>query len=118
MLSSGTISPLTVCRTYLDCVQRIYSEWQKICLQRCDDEIRLYWICRQEQGLLTPLRCREENSVMTECLSACSTDEAGFNAHKAKRVAEIEALATGKGVAASASTASGTGKAGSAPRAQ
>ncbi len=77
-------------------LQRIYSEWQKLCLKTCDDELRLFWICRQEQGVLTPFKCQEENRGMHECLNVCSADEQGFTAYRTKRLDQIEALALGK----------------------
>ena len=71
--------------------QRIWNEWQKHCLKVCDDEVRDYWICREEQGLWAPLRCGKESDAMKAALQACGRDEAAFGAYRDKRLTEVEA---------------------------
>lgn len=78
--------------------ERLDSEYQKICLKDCDLDIKRYWVCRQENGLLTPLYCTAENTQMNSCLKDCSKNEEKRNAFNAKRLAEFESalLAAGK----------------------
>lgn len=40
-------------------------------------DVRRYWICRQEHGLLTPFKCRSENQVSTLLVRKKSTLYAG-----------------------------------------
>lgn len=90
--------------------QRIFVEWQKLCLKTCDDDVRDYWICRQEAGLMTPLRCQPQNTVMQACLSVCTNDEANFRVYKARRLDEIEALALGRSETLAAAPKPGAGQ--------
>jgi hypothetical protein len=69
--------------------QRIWSEWQKGCLKKCDDSVRAYWVCREESGLLAPFKCGAVNDAMKTCLAECGRDEAGFLAFRERRTAEI-----------------------------
>lgn len=73
--------------------QRVYKEWQKQCLTVCDDDVRVYWICRQEEGLMAPFRCGPQNGAMNTCLNSCTTDPVKFGAYRDRRMAEIEAAA-------------------------
>ena len=70
--------------------QRIWGEWQKLCLKECDDDVRRYWVCREEEGLMAPIRCGEQNKAMNACLAACGRDEERFGAFRARRLDEIE----------------------------
>lgn len=70
--------------------QRIWSEWQKQCLKKCDTDVKRFWVCREENGLLSPFRCTAENEAMKLALQTCGRDEVGFAAFRAKRVDEIE----------------------------
>jgi len=84
--------------------ERLDSEYQKICLKDCDLDIKRYWVCRQENGLLTPLYCTAENNQMNTCLKDCSKNDEKRNAFNAKRLAEFEsALLAGGGDSASKS---------------
>lgn len=70
---------------------KIYREWQKHCLKVCDDDVREYWLCREEHGFLTPLKCGDTNKAMQECLKKCGRDDAAYGAYKMRRLDEIEA---------------------------
>ena len=70
--------------------ERVRAAYQKTCLASCDLDIKRYWVCRQEAGLLTPLRCGSENTAMNGCLSACARDEARFEAFSSAKIAEFE----------------------------
>ena len=72
-------------------LQRIWSEWQKQCLKRCDDDVRAFWVCRETQGLMAPLRCGAQSEGMKSCLQACGRDEEGYAAFSQRRAGEIEA---------------------------
>ena len=82
--------------------ERLWDEWQKLCFAECDAQgvVKEYWLCRQEQGLLAPLRCGAESAAMKGCLQRCGKDEARFTAHRERRIAEIAeasaAVAAGK----------------------
>jgi hypothetical protein len=98
-------------------LQRIWGEWQKLAFKACDDTVRAYWVCRQEQGMLTPFKCRAANRAMNDCLGAYVRDEPKFEAFKAVKVAEIEAeqqahAAAAAGAAAAAVPAAAAGRAG------
>lgn len=92
--------------------QRIWNEWQKQCLRVCDEDVKRYWICKEEQQLLTPINCRKESDAMKEALRECGRDEEAFAVYRARRVDEIEAaimkrraeLAGGGGSGAAASS--------------
>ena len=73
------------------CGQRIWSEWQKQCLKRCDDDVRTFWVCRETQGLMAPFFCGAESDGMKHCLQVCGRDEAGYAAFSERRAGEIEA---------------------------
>ena len=70
--------------------ERLDTEYQKICLKDCDMDIKRYWVCRQENGLLTPLYCTAENTQMNACLKDCSKNEAKRGAFNSQRMAEFE----------------------------
>jgi hypothetical protein len=72
-------------------LQRIWSEWQKQCLKRCDDDVRAFWVCRETHGLMAPVRCGGESEGMKGCLQACGRDEVGYAAFSQRRAGEIEA---------------------------
>jgi hypothetical protein len=69
---------------------RIYREWQKHCLKVCDDAVRDYWLCREDNGLMTPFKCQDTNANMHKCLQECGQDEVAYNTYKARRLDEIE----------------------------
>ncbi len=71
--------------------QRIWGEWQKQCLRVCDEDVKRYWICKEEQGLSAPLNCRRESEAMKDALRECGRDEEAFALYRARRVDEIEA---------------------------
>ena len=68
--------------------ERLWEQFQKVCFTECDPDIKAYWVCRQEAGLLTPLRCGAESAAMKGCLQACGKDAARFEAFKEARLAE------------------------------
>jgi hypothetical protein len=88
--------------------QRIWGEWQKAAFKACDDSVRSYWVCRQEQGMLTPFKCRSENRAMNDCLGVRVRDEEKFEGFKARQMVQIEAEAQ----QAAAGRAPGTGSQG------
>jgi hypothetical protein len=72
-------------------LQRIWSEWQKQCLKRCDDDVRAFWVCRETNGLMAPLNCGSQSEGMKACLQSCGRDEVGYAAFSQRRAGEIEA---------------------------
>ena len=59
-------------------------------MKKCDTDVKRFWVCREENGLLSPFRCTAENEAMKLALQTCGRDEVGFAAFRAKRVDEIE----------------------------
>lgn len=43
--------------------------------EKCPDEIQKFEFCAKETGLLMPMKCRRENTVMIECLQKWFEDE-------------------------------------------
>ena len=72
--------------------ERLWEQFQKACFRDCDADIKAYWVCRQEAGLLAPLRCSAESAAMKGCLQACGKDEARFDAFKERQLAEWAAV--------------------------
>jgi hypothetical protein len=91
--ASRAKTPRTLPSSHRPPPQRVYKEWQKQCLTTCDDDVRVYWICRQEEGLMAPFRCGPQNAAMNTCLNTCTTDPVKFGVYRDKRMAEIEAAA-------------------------
>lgn len=100
IISLTLLSPLT-----LRLAQRIWAEWQKQCLKTCDDDVRRYWVCRQEQGMMTPFNCRADNEEMKVCLQTCGRDQIAFDAFREKRLDELESLLVAKQLRDAAATA-------------
>ena len=57
----------------------------------CDEDVKRYWICKEEQQLMAPLNCKKESDAMKEALKECGRDEEAFAVYRARRVDEIEA---------------------------
>lgn len=68
---------------------RIFSEWQKMAVKACDDDVRAYWVCRQEAGLAVVLRCREHNDRMQNCIADYTRDADAFARYKDRRMSEM-----------------------------
>ena len=68
----------------------------------CDDDVRRYWVCRQEQGLMTAFNCRGENDAMKNCLQVCGRDQPAFDAFRARRLDEMEVELEARATAAAA----------------
>ena len=69
--------------------EKIFSEWQKLAMQKCDADIRAYWVCRQENGLMVVFNCRKENDKMQTCVMDATKNETEYAAYKHKRMTEI-----------------------------
>ena len=85
--------------------ERLWEQFQKACFRDCDADIKAYWVCRQEAGLLAPLRCSAESAAMKGCLQACGKDEARFDAFKERQLAEWAAVSAAKTATAAAEAA-------------
>ena len=90
--------------------ERLWEQFQKACFSSCDADIKAYWVCRQEAGLLAPLRCSAESGAMKGCLQACGKDEARFAAFKDAQLAEWAAVSAAKTAAAAANAAASAGE--------
>ena len=80
--------------------ERLWEQYQKICFTECDPDVKGYWVCRQEAGLLAPLRCSAESTAMKACLQACGKDAPRFEAFKEAKLAEWAAVSAAKTAAA------------------
>ncbi len=73
--------------------EKIFSEWQKLSVKACDDEVRAYWVCRQQEGFAVVVKCKEQNDEMQKCIVDFTRDEEAFAAYKDRRMTEMaEAL--------------------------
>ena len=90
--------------------ERLWEQFQKACFSSCDADIKAYWVCRQEAGLLAPLRCSAESGTMKGCLQACGKDEARFAAFKDAQLAEWAAVSAAKTAAAANAAAASAGE--------
>lgn len=59
-------------------------------LKACDDAVRQYWICRNDQGLMVIFKCREELKHMNSCLKEWNGDASRYEEYRKKRLAELE----------------------------
>lgn len=69
--------------------ERIFAEWQKMAVKACDDEVRAYWVCRQENGFSVVWKCREQNDAMQKCVADYTRDDVAFERYKARRLDEM-----------------------------
>ncbi len=96
--------------------ERIFAEWQKMAVKACDDEVRAYWVCRQEQGLAVVLRCREHNDAMQKCIADYTRDADAFERYKTHRLDEmaedVDRRKAARAAAAAAAAAAGAGAGG------
>ena len=94
--------------------QRIWGEWQKQCLRVCDEEVKRYWICKEEQQMMAPFKCKPESDALKEALRDCGRDEVAFSVFRARRIDEMEAAIVRRrkeleGAKAAAAAAAGGG---------
>ncbi len=57
----------------------------------CDEDVKRYWICKEEQQLMAPFNCKAESDAMKAALRDCGRDEEAFAVYRARRVDEMEA---------------------------
>lgn len=69
--------------------ERIFAEWQKMAVKACDDEVRAYWVCRQENGFSVVWKCRAQNDAMQNCVADYTRDEVAFERYKTRRLDEM-----------------------------
>lgn len=59
-------------------------------LTACDDVIRKYWVCRNEEGFMVIFKCRNELHEMNNCLKSWNTDKDKYEEYKNKRLPELK----------------------------
>jgi hypothetical protein len=91
--------------------EKIFGEWQKIAVKACDDDVRAYWVCRQEHGLAVVFKCREENDRMQKCIADFTRDEDAFERYKITRMDQMSDSFERHKAAKAAAAAAGTGPA-------
>eukprot|EP01138_Halocafeteria_seosinensis_P013374 gb/GECG01013660.1/.p1 GENE.gb/GECG01013660.1/~~gb/GECG01013660.1/.p1 ORF type:complete len:138 (+),score=17.14 gb/GECG01013660.1/:1-414(+) len=70
--------------------EKVRKEWKKMALSACDDVIRKYWVCRNEQGLMVIFKCRGELNEMNSCLKSWNADQQNYEEYKNKRLPELK----------------------------
>ncbi len=64
--------------THVGPAQKIKTAWRKRSLRVCDDDIKAYWVCRQDAGMAVVFKCRTEHAAMEKCIADTTRDEAAF----------------------------------------
>lgn len=92
------------CATVTCQLQRVAEEWRKLALKACDDKVRAYWACRQEQGMLVVINCRPHLRDMNSCVAEASNRTEEYDAFRTAKLAEYQAERLQREIKASASS--------------